>query len=141
MTPTPRMTSSDIAAIPGHVTATGIRRLSLSSISLLQLFRNPYLGVILDGDEPPQNRLELLKFLFIHAAPLDDVLTVCLAARTQPDLLNAAALKWGADISPEAAAAMMADFNADKDDIANVSTSIISDGNQHASKNLQSHQR
>lgn len=135
------MTSSDRAAVPGYVTVSGMRRLSLSSISLLQQSNNAYLPVALDGAPDPQNRIDLVKFLFIHAAPVEDVLTVCLADQQKPGVLTAAALKWGMDITPDSAAVMMRDFNGDCEDIKNVSTSILPDGKPVSSKNAPGHQR
>ena len=128
-------TAQSFAAPGMDTTLSGLRRLNLASIALLQMTANPYLGVIVDGDPDPHNRLELLKFLYIHSAHPDTVNRVCLAARKAPEMLDFAALRWGQDITPDAATAMIADMFEDKDDIANAATTILPDPGAAPSKN------
>lgn len=138
-----RTETAAAVALPGDATLSGMRRLTLTSIALLQLTNNPYLGVMLDGDDDPHNRTEQLKFLYIHAYPnADTVINVCLASRRQPDLLTEAALRWGLDITPARAEQLILDMHADRDDIANASTEIIPESpGGSVSKNLPGHQR
>lgn len=137
-----RTETSACVAIPGDATLSGMRRLTLTSIALLQMTGNPYLGVMLDGDDDPQNRTEQLKFLFIHAYHnTETVISVCLASRTRPDLLTETALRWGLEITPERAEQLILDMHADKDDIANASTEIIPESGGATSKNWPGHQR
>lgn len=121
-------------------TSSGLRRLSISSIALLQLTGNPYLGVMLDGDPDPHDRLEQLKFFYIHAADPETVRRVCLAARRDPDILTAAALTWGEDFSPDDVLGMVQDMQDDKADLSNAATEIIPQGSPSPSKNWPSHQ-
>ena len=135
-----RTETANNAAIPGDTTISGLRRLSLSSIALLQMTNNPYLAVLVDGEPDPKDRLEELKFLYLHAAPVETVTRVALAARRDPDVLTAAALSWGADITPEIAEALIRDMYEDRDDITNSSFEVIPDGEKTTSKNLLGHQ-
>lgn len=137
-----RTETSACVALPGNATLSGMRRLTLTSIALLQMTGNPYLGVMLDGDDDPHDRTEQLKFLFIHAYHNPEtVINVCLASRTRPDLLTETALKWGLEITPERAEQLILDMHADRDDISNASTEIIPESSGTTSKNSPGRQR
>lgn len=128
-------TAHDFHAAP-DVMQSGLRRLDMQAIALLELIGSPMLAVMLDG-APYENitRLELLKYAWILSNEnRDEVISICYAAKNSPIVLDVAVLKWSQGLTPEKMAEFVADFLEDSDDIGNASATII-DNSRGESKN------
>lgn len=127
-------------AYQGDTFPSGMRRLSMASVALLDLTGNKYLPMLLEGAENPHDRIELLKYIFIHSAPLDDVILACQAFRKDPRTFELLVLKWAHGVTPTQALAAVQYINEEADDVANVSARIIPSAGGDVSKNGQRQQ-
>lgn len=127
-------------AANGDTFPTGMRRLSMASVALLEMTCNKYLPVILEGAENPHDRIELLKYIFIHTAPLDQVILTCQTYRKDPRAFELLVLKWAHGVTPEQALQAVQYIAEESEDVANVSSRIIPTGGGESSKNAQRRQ-
>lgn len=119
----------------GDTFPSGMRRLSMASVALLEMTGNKYLPVILNGEENPHDRLELLKYIYIHSAPIHDVILACQTCRKDPRIFELMVLEWAHSLTPEQALEAVRYVNEESDDVANASTRIIPTAGGAPSKN------
>lgn len=119
----------------GDTFPSGMRRLSMASVALLEMTGNKYLPVILNGEENPHDRLELLKYIYIHSAPIPDVILACQSCRKDPRIFELMVLEWAHSLTPEQALEAVRYVNEESDDVANASTRIIPTAGGEPSKN------
>lgn len=119
----------------GDTFPSGMRRLSMASVALLEMTGNKYLPVILNGEENPHDRLELLKYIYIHSAPIPDVILACQSCRKDPRIFELMVLEWAHSLTPEQALEAVRYVNEESDDVANASTRIIPGAGGDPSKN------
>lgn len=119
----------------GDTFLSGMRRLSMASVALLEMTGNKYLPVILNGEENPHDRLELLKYIYIHSAPIPDVILACQSCRKDPRIFELMVLEWAHSLTPEQALEAVRYVNEESDDVANASTRIIPGAGGDPSKN------
>lgn len=130
-----RNETANTFAAQGDTFPSGMRRLSMASVALLEMTGNKYLPVILNGEENPHDRLELLKYIYIHSAPLHDVILACQAYRTDPRVFELMVLEWAHSLSPEQALEAVRYVTEEADDVANASTRIVPTAGGDPSKN------
>lgn len=130
-----RNETADTFATQGDTFPSGMRRLSMASVALLEMTQNKYLPVILNGEENPHDRLELLKYIYIHSAPVHDVILACQSYRKDPRVFELLVLEWSHSLAPEQALEAVRYVNEESDDVANVSARIIPTAGGEPSKN------
>lgn len=130
-----RNETANTFASQGDTFPSGMRRLSMASVALMEMTNNKYLPVILNGEENPHDRLELLKYIYIHSAPLPDVILACQAYRKDPRTFELLVLEWAHSLAPEQALEAIRHINEESDDVANASTRIIPTAGGDPSKN------
>ncbi len=119
----------------GDTFASGMRRLSMASVALLEMTNNKYLPVLLNGEENPHDRLEILKYIYIHSAPVHDVILACQAYRKDPRVFELLVLEWAHSLTPEQALEAVQFLNEETEDVANASARIIPTAGGDPSKN------
>lgn len=122
-------------AVQGDSFPSGMRRLSMASVALMEMTDNKYLPVILEGAENPHDRLELLKYIYIHSAPIPEVICACQTYRKEPRTFELLVLKWAHTLSPEQALEAVQFLNEEMADVANASARIIPASGGDPSKN------
>ncbi len=122
-------------AAQGDTFPSGMRRLSMASVALLEMTDNKYLPVILNGEENPHDRLELLKYIYIHSAPIPDVILACQTHRKDPRTFELLVLEWAHSLTPEQALQAVQFLNEETADVANASARIIPTAGGDPSKN------
>lgn len=88
-----------LANIPNDQRKSGLRPLSVASITMMTMIDNKVMDVIINGGEIPTDRtLDLLVYLWVHTAPLDDVVDAVLRYHDTPDVLKTKVLLWSATL-------------------------------------------
>ena len=127
------------ATIPNDATISGIRKVSIGSISLLQMLGNPFASVMLSGGDLPLNDpVAIMQFVYLHTAPIEQVTNEVLRYKVEPDIFNKSCLEFGFGISTEKLVECMHDIMNDRDNIQNAKTKSIDENKGTKSKNKHS---
>lgn len=127
------------ATIPNDATISGIRKVSIGSISLLQMIGNPFASVMLSGGDLPLNDpVAVMQFVYLHTAPIEQVTSEVLRYKIEPDLFNKSCLDFGMQISTNKLVEYMHDIMNDRDNIQNAKTKTIDENKGNKSKNKHS---
>ena len=125
------------AAIPNNETISGIRHVSMGSISLLQMLNNPFVSVMLNGAEIPiENVTAMLEFVYVHTQPIEQVTKEVLQTRLKPDEWKEKIVLFGLNLTIDDIVIFIQDIMRDKDNINNAKTKSISQS-KGQSKNEQ----
>ena len=126
-------------SIAGSVNTSSMRPLSISTIAMCQKLNLGILDSILNNKEIDYSNMEeLIKFLWLHCAPEDEVCHYVSNYRIHPEWLEQEALKWGMSIDISMLENLMYDTERDKDNINNAKTQVIPEKGSKPRKNLQS---
>lgn len=125
------------STIPGDVTVSGIKPVSMGSIALLQLVNNPIGDIILNGGEIPVNDImTILQFVYIHTHELKETARLCINYKNEPEPFNMAVLEYGMELSTDKLIDIFKDITRDRDNIRNSKTEIIPTNKNSKSKNV-----
>ena len=125
------------AGIPNDETLSGIRRISIGSIALLQMINNPFANVLLTGGDLPLNDPKaVLEFVYIHSENIEQVTKEIMKFRVQPEIFTENCIKFGLGVTSDELVEIIHDIMNDRDNIQNAKTKSISEGKSH-SKNEQ----
>lgn len=127
------------ATIPNDATLSGIRKVSIGSISLLQMIGNPFASVMLSGGDLPLNDpVAIMQFVYLHTAPIEQVTNEIMRYKVEPDVFTKSCLEFGMQISTEKLVEYMHDIMNDRDNIQNAKTKTIDENKGSKSKNKHS---
>lgn len=127
------------AGIPNDATLSGIRKVSIGSISLLQMLGNPFASVMLSGGDLPLNDpVAIMQFVYLHTAPIEQVTNEVLRYKVEPDIFTKSCLEFGMQISTEKLVEYIHDIMNDRDNIQNAKTKSIDENKGGKSKNKHS---
>ena len=126
-------------AIPGGVNISSMRPLSISTIAMCQMLNLGILDSILNNKEIDYSNMnELIKFLWLHCAPEEEVCHYVSNYRLHPEWLEQEALKWGMNVDISALENLMYDTQRDRDNINNAKSQVIPEKGSKPRKNSQS---
>lgn len=112
-----------------------LRPLSIASITLLQLINSPVLDTLLNGGDIDLSKsLDLLTYLYLHTAPEDKAISLCLAYNNDPQRLKSEVLLWAVSLTDDDFAQLVADLILDKDSITNSQFEIVNDPEEDTGK-------
>lgn len=115
------------AGIPNDTTLSGIRKVSIGSISLLQMIGNPFSVVMLTGGDLPLNDpTAVLQFIYIHSENLEKVTNEIMRFKIEPEVFTKSCLEFGMRIDTDKLVEIMHDIMNDRDNITNAQTKSIS---------------
>lgn len=124
-------------SIPNNETISGIRHVSMGSISLLQMLNNPFVSVMLNGAEIPiENVTAMLEFVYLHTQPIEQVTKEVLQSRLKPELWTEKIVMFGLNLTIDDIVVFIQDIMRDRDNINNSKTKSISQS-KGQSKNEQ----
>lgn len=127
------------ALVTDDVTISGIRRVSMGSIALLQMIDNPLLDVVLNGGTIPYNQtLQVLQFIWLHTVDSNLAARAALRYSSNPDYMNEQVLAWAVSISPDKMLEYIQDIIRDQDNINNSKSKVIPDKGSKTRKNQHS---
>ena len=127
------------AGIPNDATISGIRKVSIGSISLLQMIGNPFASVMLSGGDLPLNDpVAIMQFVYLHTAPIEQVTNEVLRYKVEPEIFTKSCLEFGMQISTEKLVECLHDIMNDRDNIQNAKTKTIDENKGSKSKNKHS---
>lgn len=117
-----------LSNIPDDQRKTGLRPLSIASITLMTMIDNKVMDVIINGGEIPTDKtLDLLVYLWVHVAPLDVVVDAVLKYHDTPDVLKTKVLMWSATLTEQMFSDLIRDLVLDKETIENNQFEIVPD--------------
>lgn len=126
------------AGIPDDATLSGIRKVSIGSISLLQMIGNPFASVMLSGGDLPLNDpVAIMQFVYLHTAPIEQVTNEIMRYKVEPEIFTKSCLEFGMKISTEKLVEYLHDIMNDRDNIQNAKTKTIDENKGNKSKNAQ----
>lgn len=127
------------ALIPDNQTESGLRRVSMGSIALLQLVNNPLLPIVLNGGSIPYDKtLEILQFIWLHKVDESLAARAALRYKNNPDYLNEQVLAWSLQVSPDQMLEYVDDILRDQSNISNAKSKVIPEKGTKKRKNQQS---
>lgn len=127
------------ALIPDNQTESGLRRVSMGSIALLQLVNNPLLPIVLNGGSIPYDKtLEILQFIWLHKVDESLAARAALRYNSNPDYLNEQVLAWSLQVSPDQMLGYVDDILRDQSNISNAKSKVIPEKGTKKRKNQQS---
>jgi hypothetical protein len=124
-------------SILNNETISGIRHVSMGSISLLQMLNNPFVSVMLNGAEIPiENVTAMLEFVYLHTQPIEQVTKEVLQSRLKPEQWTEKIVMFGLNLTIDDIVVFIQDIMRDRDNINNSKTKSISQS-KGQSKNEQ----
>lgn len=124
------------ALMPDNITESGLRRVSMGSIALLQLINNPLLPVVLNGGSFPYDKtLETLQFIWLHKVDESLAARAAIKYKDNPDYMNEQVLSWSLNVSPDDMLKYVDDILRDQDNINNSKTKVIPEKGSKKRKN------
>lgn len=129
------------SALPFNTNKTGIRPVSMATISMCQIINNPIINTVLNNEEIDVTQTaQLLEFIWLHAAP-EEVVAYCIVRYdSQPEMLKEEVLMWSMHITPEDMLAYIQDIVKDKQHINNAKSKVIPEKGKKQRKNSQTPQ-